>query len=246
VAAIVLLLFGVMFVRIPTTLFRTFRRASQTTHRFEDSTLNRVADLRSGSPQRIKGALTPGQAFDAVLVAPAIRLLARAEVFEWARAFLLVHGHRLIGQLVDTLLASDEDLNVRRRIPAILAYTSSQRAMDGLASALEDPCFTIRFNAARALEFLHRVSPELRLNPAALHSAVVQELSGWRHAPSAKSQEYVFSLLAMQLPPKPLKGAYGALSGEDRQLRSLTLEYLESRLSDDLATPAHSIFCGVG
>ena len=237
-----MLLLQTMFVRILTALFRiSFPKVALI---FEDATLNRMADLRSGSPQRIKAALKPGQAFDSVLAAPAIRLLARTDVFEWARAFLLVHGHRVIGQLVDTMLDSNEGLAVRRKIPAILAYTSSQRALDGLTAALEDECFTIRFNAARALEFLHRMNPELCLNPGPLHSALARELSGWRHAQCAKVQEYVLSLLAL-LHPKSLKTASGALHGEDCQLRSLAPAYLENHLSDDLATPLRSIFCGV-
>ena len=80
-----------------------------------------------------------------LLVPQAIRLLAWDEAFEWSRAFLLLHAHRAVGQLVDALLDPDQDFAVRRRIPRILAYTSSQRAVDGLTAVLADPRFEIRY-----------------------------------------------------------------------------------------------------
>ena len=59
----------------------------------------------------------------------------------------------------------------------MLAYTSSQRAVDGLMPALEDSRFEIRFNTSRALDFLHRMSDGLHFDGAALMQAVERELS---------------------------------------------------------------------
>lgn len=224
--------------------------------RVQDAVLSRLADLRSGVPQRIRAALGPDQPYDATVVPFAIRLLAWSESFEWARAFLLRNAHRAVGQLVDALLDAEQDVAVRRRIPHILAYTTSQRAVDGLTGALDDPRFEIRFNVSRALEFLHRMSDELRFDHDILLAAVERELSNSRSIwegrtlldgrdqgdsqywfldevlrdRADKSLEHVFSLLALQLPAEPLKVAFRALHSQDRMLRGLALEFLESRL----------------
>ena len=230
--------------------------------RVQDAVLSRIADLRSGVPQRVQGALAPDLPYDAVIVPLAIRLLAWDESFEWARAFLLRHAHRAVGQLVDVLLDPEQDPAVRRRVPHILAYTSSQRAVDGLMEGLGDPRFEIRFNISRALEFLHKMSEGLSFDNDILLAAVERELSSSRSIwegrklldrgdqndsqywfldevlrdRADKSLEHVFSLLAVTLPAEPLKVAFRALHSDDRMLRGLALEFLDSRLPANLVT----------
>jgi hypothetical protein len=162
--------------------------------------------------------------------------------------------------LVDALLDPEEDFAVRRRIPAILSYTSSQRAVNGLTLALRDPRFEIRFHAGRALEFLRRMTGGLSFDAPALMAAVERELGssesirqrrklldspehGGGPYPylddvlrdqADKSLEYVFSLLAIFLPAEPLKVAFRALHSQDRMLRGLALEFLEIHLSAGL------------
>ena len=51
-----------------------------------------------------------------------------------------------------------------------------------------------------------------------------------------KSLEHVFSLLALELPAEPLKVAFRALHSDDRMLRGLALEYLESNLSGKIVS----------
>src|SRR5262249_52970439 len=156
-----------------------------------------------------------------------------------------------VGQLVDALADPDQDLAVRRRIPQILAYTGSQRAVDGLMAALADSRFEIRFHVSRALDFLHRAHGELHFDRAPLVAAVEREAStsSWprgRQFPDAhesmnsqyryldevlqdradKTLELIFSLLATHIPADPLKVAFRALHGEDRMLRGLALEFL--------------------
>ena len=222
-----------------------------------DPVLSRLADLRSGVLSRVTAALRPTLPFDPVLVPQAIRLLAWNEAHESARAFLLVHAHSCVGQLLDALLDPQQDFAVRRRIPRILAYTSSQRAVDGLLRALEDSRFEVRYHSGRALEFLHRMDEGLQFDAGAVVAAVERELSiarpiwdGRRLLDRAegseerhwflddvlkdranKSLEHVFSLLALRLPGEPLRVAFRALHSDDTMLRGLALEYLECNLS---------------
>jgi hypothetical protein len=127
--------------------------------------------------------------------------------------------------------------------------------------ALEDTRFEIRFNASRALDFLHRMTEGLRFDSDALYAAVERELSTSRSIWAGrklldgrdqtdsqywyldevvrdradKSLEHVFSLLAVVLPVDPLKIAFRALHGDDRMLRGLALEYLENNLPGKIA-----------
>jgi len=232
----------------------------------KDPVLERIADLRSGSVTRVKAALAPEQPFDPAVVPFAIRLLAWDPALEWARAFLLRHAHQAVGQLTDALLDTEQDFAVRRRIPQILAYTSSQRAIDGLTEALRDSRFEIRFHCSRALEFLHRMTDNLRFDRDALTAAVEAELSSTRaiwdgrrlldrdgsdsqywyldevvRERANKSLEYLFSLLAVMLPADPLKAAFRGLHGEDRMLRGLALEFLEMHLTREQVARLRSL-----
>ncbi|MEO8593624.1 MAG: hypothetical protein ABI759_09895 [Candidatus Solibacter sp.] len=236
------------------------KTAAPSATRVNDALLERVAALRSGVPARVQAALEPDQPFDPVIVPLAIRLLAWKPASEWARAFLLRHAHRAVGQFVDTLLDPEQDIAIRRKIPHILAYSSTQRAVDGLIAALADPRFEIRFHVSRALEFLHRMSDDLRFDRDALMAAVGREVSSSRalwdgrklldnpesgdsqywfldevlRDRADKSLEHVFSLLAILLPPEPLKVAFRALHSQDRLLHGLALEFLENHLSEEV------------
>jgi AAA family ATP:ADP antiporter len=227
-----------------------------------DTSLSRLVELRSGIPRRVTAAFSVDLPFDSLLVPQAIRLLAWNQCFEASRAFLLLHGHRAVGQLVDELLDPEQDFAVRRRIPRILAYTSSQRAVDGLIEVLTDVRFEIRYHASRALEFLHRMGEGLRFDKEAVMNAVKRELSIANPAGdtrklldthdesdsqywflddvlkdrASKSLELVFSLLALHLPGEPLRVAFRALHSEDRMLRALALEYLESNVSGEIVS----------
>ena len=227
-----------------------------------DAVLARLAEMRSGVPRRVAVALAAQLPFDSLLVPQAIRLLAWNEAFDSTRAFLLLHAHRAVGQLVDALLDRDQDFAIRRRIPRILAYTSSQRAVDGLTDVLGDTRFEIRYHASRALEFLHRMGDDLQFRDAPIIAAVERELSIARPAwdgrklldphddsdqqywflddvlkdRASKSLELVFSLLALHLPAEPLKVAFRALHSDDRMLRGLALEYLESHVSAEIVS----------
>jgi hypothetical protein len=250
----------------PTTVFPKRPTAAQSAPTpitaAQDPVLARLAGLRSGNAERIRSALAPEQPYSAMVVPFAIQLLAWETSFDWARAFLLRHAHKSIGQLTDSLLDPEQDFAVRRRIPHILAYTSSQRAVDGMMAALQDPRFEIRFNCSRALEFLHRMTEGLEFDQEALMHAVESELSNSRtiwagrklldkqeasdsqywyldevlRERSDKSLEHVFSLLAVVLPAEPLKVAFRALHGQDRMLRGLALEFLELHLSPKLVS----------
>jgi ATP:ADP antiporter, AAA family len=224
--------------------------------RAADPALDRLRELRSGDASRVREALSGDAAFEPLAVTQTIRLLAWNEVCDAARAYLTRNSGRALGQLTDALLDTNYDFAVRRRIPRILAHCASQRTVDGLLQALADDHFEIRFQVSRALEHLHRADPGLEFDGAAVMDTVERELSVsktiWQgrklldqrdesDTPYAyldevirdraqQSLEHVFSLLALVLPREPLKVAFRALHSDDRILRGLALEYLETAM----------------
>ena len=64
----------------------------------------------------------------------------------------------ITGQLTDFLVDPRQPLQVRRRIPRILATVPSWRTVQGLFAGLEDRRFEVRVQAGCALEFIHTFS----------------------------------------------------------------------------------------
>ncbi len=127
---------------------------------------------------------------------------------------------------------------------------------------MNDSRFEIRYHAGRALEFLHRMAEDLRFDAATVFAAVEREIAipqpiweerrlldngdgsddqYWflddvlKHR-AGKSLEHVFSLLALVVPGEPLRVAFRALHSDDRMLRGLALEYLETHLSENIVS----------
>lgn len=224
------------------------------TVRRSDPAVDKLQELRSGDLTKVRLALKSSD-FYALAVPQVIRLLAWNEIAEDARQYLSGHATRVAGQLTDALLDAEQDFAVRRRIPRILTLCPSQRVVEGLTDVLQEPRFEIRFQASRALEYLHRSDPALRFDEQILLEVIERELSVSRpiwqgrrllderqdsgeyaylddvlRDRANQSLEHVFSLLAITIPREPLKAAFRALHSEDRMLRGLALEYLETTL----------------
>jgi AAA family ATP:ADP antiporter len=226
-----------------------------TTH---DPILSQLARLRSGDASQVRNAISSIDPREALYAPQLIRLLAWDEVSALAREALLRAGGSVTGQLADVLLDERQDFAVRRRIPRILARCTCQRAFDSLLMAQADPRFEIRFQSARAMDYLCQQNPEVDVSSKEIFLIVARELSVsrpiWegrrlldtRDASDSgftflddvlkeranQSLEHVFSLLTIVLPRDPLKIAFRALHSEDRQLLGLGLEYLASTLPD--------------
>src|SRR5262249_52866609 len=148
---------------------------------------------------------------------------------------------------------------IKRRLPRALAYANDGRAVQGLMRGLEDSRFEVRFQCARALDAILQRNPQFRPEQQTVFAIIERELSVsrsvWegRHLldqrPSGDqslfldgvlkeraqlSWEHLFSLLALILPREPLKVAFQALHTDDRLLRGLAQEYLESVLPPSL------------
>jgi hypothetical protein len=214
-----------------------------------ESPVKRLLDLQSENATVVRNALAGRESLDPLLIAPAIRLLARDDISEDAVRALRNVVNGSVGQLTDALLNADEDFAVRRRIPRVLAYCTSARAVDGLMHGLADSRFEVRLSCGRGLSRICSNQPALRPIAGSVYFAAQQEIANakrlsempkvldqyedqadkqWRSADIRI--EHIFRLLSLCLPSEPLHVAFQALHTEDVYLRGTALEYLESIL----------------
>jgi AAA family ATP:ADP antiporter len=219
----------------------------------DDSYLHLAAELRSGEAPRVIQTAAKLGPEDWALAPLLVNLLAWDPAMEAARDALRRMGPKITGMLVDVLLDPGRDFTIRRRVPRVLAFVPSMRAVDGLFAALEDPRFEVRFYSARALYLLLRDHSELSVEPERIWAAVNRELSlqktVWQshrlldnrdsrdsdwffddelQGNADRNLEHLFTLLSLLLPVDAVRIAFRALHTEDRQLKGTAFEYLES------------------
>jgi AAA family ATP:ADP antiporter len=226
-----------------------------------DPTVRLIAELRAEDAAVVRRALREQTFLDPLLVAPAIRLLARDDVSEDAVRALRKVAPAAVGQLTDALLNADEDFAVRRRIPRVLIHAASMRAVEGLMRGLADARFEVRFSCGRALSKLCTANAALRPEADGIYSATLKEITlaerlseaprvldnyeEFSDVPSSDSLwnptdirlEHIFRLLSLSLPREPLHVSFQALHTDDEFLRGTALEYLESILPSGIREP---------
>src|SRR5262249_2756628 len=140
------------------------------------------------------------------------------------------------------------------RIPRVLAYCPSVRAVEGLLRGLADSRFEVRFSCGRALSKICSLDTSLRPQPDPIYTATLEEIATAKrlseaprvldnyddHTDSATAHrswdstdirlEHIFRLLSLCLPTEPLHVAFQALHTNEIYLRGTALEYLESIL----------------
>jgi ATP:ADP antiporter, AAA family len=216
-----------------------------------------LLDLRSGERQRVEAALRSSLRMDTTHAAQLVRLLAWDDVSAEARQVLERIGSAHVGLLIDELLNENTDFAIRRRLPRILGNFPSQRTVDGLVAALDDPRFEVRYRCSKAIDRILKHAKGVTIDSARIISVVEREVSVARdvweghrvideaesaeestftddrqHDRAHRSLEHVFLLLASVLPREPLKVAFQAIHSNDRILRGLALDYLESVLPE--------------
>lgn len=231
----------------------------QSTNRGHDSTLDTIRELRSGDAGRVIAAAKGITKLSPSVASHLLRLLAWGEVRDAVRDALLKNPNAITGLLVDHLTNPEIPFGVRYRVPRFLAFCDSQMAVHGLLAGLEDSRFEVRFQCSRALDFLILRKPELKIPTESIFAAVERELRVARPIWNSRrsfdkrsdndvnafldeilreradqSLEHLFSLFATVLPREPIKIAFRALHTEDKTLRGLAAEYLDSVLPQNI------------
>jgi ATP:ADP antiporter, AAA family len=216
--------------------------------------LQTIVDLRSGDPARVRAVLAEGTLTPAT-VPHALPLLAWDEMADLAVAALRRVARRVVGQLVDALVDPEEEFAIRRRLPRVLSFALTPRAVEGLMTGLSDRRFEVRFQCGRGLAYMLSTDAGLAVERERIFEAVLQEarvdrrvweshrlldkfedeaselvLDEYLRERSNRSLEHVFTMLSLVLPKQPLILAYRGLHTDDVKLRGTALEYLESVL----------------
>jgi hypothetical protein len=214
-----------------------------------------MSAIKSQLPEPTVAATSPRLGSRAEHVADLVQQLGEERHAGDAMRSLRPLAASAIGQLGDALLDPGQPAVVRRRIARLLAITGSPRAIDALFLALENAPFDLRYACGIALDRVRSDTPELVFDRdrvfAAVHREVDVERNVWvaQAAHTVTSEDglenpvgdylrqrasaslgHVFNLLSLVLPQRPLQIAFRGLQGEDRMLRGMGLEYLESVL----------------
>jgi AAA family ATP:ADP antiporter len=196
---------------------------------------------------------------DFLFVPTLIALLRHRRLKGSARAVLVGYGEAVVGALAHFMREPDEDIWVRRHIPATLALIPSQQTVDVLAAALEEPDGFLRYKAVAALERLRRTHDELTFPKEAVEKLAIGEgrsyfnylslhytLFGRAAAPPdallaraleqkmERTKDRIFRLLSLIYPWRDVSAAEWTLAHGDARARASASEYLDNILTSQL------------
>ena len=112
---------------------------------------------------------------DFVFVPTLIALLRHRRLKGSARMVLVGYGEPVVDALAHFLRDPDEDIWVRRHIPATLALIPSQKTVDVLTAALDEKDGFLRYKAVSALERLRREHATLTFPRPAIERLALEE-----------------------------------------------------------------------
>ena len=196
---------------------------------------------------------------DFVFVPTLIALLRHRRLKGQARAVLVSYGEPVIDVLAHFMRDPEEDIWVRRHIPATLALISTQKSADVLAAALNEPDGFLRYKVVAALERLRRDNGQLTFPRETIEGLALAEgrqyfnylslrynLFGRQALPAdsvlaraldqklERIVDRIFRLLGLTYPWKDISAARWTLQHADQRTRASALEYLDNILSGPL------------
>jgi ATP/ADP translocase/HEAT repeat protein/CRP-like cAMP-binding protein len=200
-----------------------------------------------------------GGADDFVFVPSLVALLRNRRLKGRARAVLVGYGAAVIPALAHFLGDPDEDVWVRRHIPATLALIPSQQSVDVLVGALQEKDGFIRYKVIAALERLRREHPELTFPREAIEPQVLTEarnyygnlslhenLFGRKQLAAdsllaqaleekmGRTKNRIYLLLSLIYPWRDIAASRWTLAHGDSRARAGASEYLDNLLTGQL------------
>jgi HEAT repeat protein/CRP-like cAMP-binding protein len=196
---------------------------------------------------------------DFVFVPTLIALLRHRRLKGSARTVLVGYGEPVVDVLAHFLRDPEEDIWVRRHIPATLALIPSQKTVDFLAAALAEKDGFLRYKVVSALERLRRehdslTFPREHIEPLALDEArnyfnylsLHYNLFGRNHLPGGstlalaleqkiqRTKDRIYRLLTLIYPWRDIAAAQWTLAHGDSRSRANASEYLDNLLEGAL------------
>ncbi|OFW19202.1 MAG: hypothetical protein A3H97_23805 [Acidobacteria bacterium RIFCSPLOWO2_02_FULL_65_29] len=195
-------------------------------------------------------------ASDERFVPTLVSLLRHRSLKSSARDTLVGYGEGVLDALAYLLRDPDEDIWVRRHIPATIARIPSQKAVDILIVALRDADGFLRYKALAGLERLRRDHPELTFGREAIEARALKEgllyfncltlhdnlferaklskdalLADALQEKMARAGDRVYRLLGLVYPWKDIAAARYAIEHGDARARASGIEYVDNILS---------------
>lgn len=205
---------------------------------------------------------------DFLFVPTLVSLLRDRRLKSAARDVLVSYGSEVVDALAHFLGDEDEDIWVRRHVPATLARIPTQASMNALMSALtrERDRF-LRFKVLAAIERMAREHGELTYDRGALEKTALGEVTrllrytSLHHnlvvkggqSPDAlvavalsekmvRATDRVFRYLSLLHAWQDISAVRAALSRSDTKVRSSALEYLDNTLKAPLRKPVMMLY----
>jgi ATP/ADP translocase/CRP-like cAMP-binding protein len=194
-------------------------------------------------------------ASDGLFVPGLLSLLGHRALKSHAREALVGYGETIVGALAHALRDQREHVWIRRHIPATLAQLGTQRSMDALVAALDDPDGFLRYKAIAAIEKIRRDHPAIACPRPVLEAQVVRESSRYyngltlqhnllRHAPDAdgslvaralqdklhRTIDRIYRLLGLLYHVDDVAAARYTIEQGEARRRAAAVEYLDNLL----------------
>ena len=205
---------------------------------------------------RSVGAMTS----DSELFVPTLVSLLRNRLLKAdARRVIVGYGESVVESLAYFLRDQDEDLWVRRHLPATLASIPSPATITALLAALGDRDGFLRFKAVTALDRIRRDRPDLAIPGQPIEAMVAAETLRYANAltlhynlfvtggfpadtvlaralveKQARSRNRMFGLLGLIYPYGDIDAARFAIDHGDARNRASAAEYLDNLLGGEL------------
>ncbi len=195
---------------------------------------------------------------DFLFVPPLVSLLRNRLLKGAARDVLGGYGEAVVPTLIYFMKDREEDVWVRRHMPATLARIPCAASLQALLDTVDDPDGFLRYKALAALEHLRRTRPDLVIPTATVDTLIARETTrafnrltlhynlfhlGGLDATSllarALTEKYtrafdrVFTLLSLIHPPGDITAVRHALVTGDVRSRAGAAEYLDNILTGD-------------
>jgi ATP/ADP translocase/HEAT repeat protein len=202
-----------------------------------------------------------GRTHDRSFVPMLLDLLEDERYKAEAREALVQYGSGIAGTVYDYLNDEGTDLELRCRLPDILAERPSQISADVLLISLGRVAVPVRHRITHALAEMHRQNDEMDFNWETIRAAVKQEIQRYgalgqivalkqraSRSDAAVAQfprsvlddarrdslTCILQLLGLRYDPDDTENALNGLTSDDRSVRSGAVEFLDSLLKWEL------------
>ena len=188
-----------------------------------------------------------------------VSLLGNRHLKSGARETLVGCGQSVVDVLEYFLKDPNEDIWVRRHIPATLARIPCQRSMDILVEMMGDRDGFLSFKVLAAMEKLRRTHPSLTFDRETVEKRVLREIRKYYNrlglhynlfvrakmptdvvlAPALEEKtrrtvDRIYRLLGLLYPWKDIAATRWAVEHGDRRARAGALEYLDNILASQI------------